>query len=50
MQINPSKVSNEDNDVVVKKTVYYKLPIKANAIDAKVPGTSELVTKTYQEN
>ena len=37
-----------DKDVV-KKTVYNQLVSKANAIDTKIPSTSELVTKTQYD-
>ena len=35
---------------VVKKTVYNQLVSKANAIDTKIPSTSELVTKTQYDS
>ena len=38
-----------DKDVV-KKTVYNQLVSKANAIDTKIPSTSELVTKTQYDS
>ena len=38
-----------DKDVV-KKTVYNQLVRKANAIDTKIPSTSELVTKTQYDS
>ena len=38
-----------DKDVV-KKTVYNQLVTKANAIDTKIPSTSELVTKTQYDS
>ena len=34
------------DNYVVRKTVCDKLIVKFNAIDAKVPGTSRLITKT----
>ena len=38
-----------DKDVV-KKTVYNQLVSKANAIDTKIPSTSELITKTQYDS
>ena len=38
-----------DKDVV-KKTLYNQLVSKANAIDTKIPSTSELVTKTQYDS
>ena len=38
-----------DKDVV-KKTVYNQLASKANAIDTKIPSTSELITKTQYDS
>ena len=45
-----SKLSNLVDNDVVKKTVYYKLVTKVNAIDAKIPSTSWLVTKTQYDS
>ena len=42
---NFSKPSNITENDIVKKIVYDKLIIKVNAIDAKIPSTSGLVTK-----
>ena len=40
------KLSNVVDNDFVKKTVYDKLMIKSNAIDTKIPSTTELVNKT----
>ena len=40
-----SKGCNVMNNDIVKKVVYNKLVIKVNAIDAKIPSTSGLITK-----
>ena len=42
---NLSKLSTVVDNGIVKKSVYDKLVTKVNAIDAKIPSTSEIVTK-----
>ena len=43
------KLSNVVDNDVVRETVYDQLLIKLNAVDAKIPSNSRLVTKTQYD-
>ena len=45
-----SKLSNVMENDFIKKTVYNKLNIKFSSIDAEIPSTKELVTKTQYDS
>ena len=45
-----SKPSNVVDNDVIKKPVHDRLVIKVNAIDSKIPSTSELVTKIQYDS
>ena len=45
-----SKLCNVVDNDVIKKTVYNQLFTKVNAIDTKISGTSELITKPQYDS
>ena len=45
-----SKLRNVVDNDVIKKTMYNQLSTKVNAIDTKITGTSELITKPQYDS